>query len=199
MKDTFYSHWLICVYRQVGFFLLLVQDFGVWGWGWLWVFLDISATCSGFSLNKKLNHASVFPAGLRLCKDGQFFFTSRQLVYSFPSPRQNIYIHNMAPAHEKAPLALQHTASPKGVERTLFSIATFFLFLFLPVCGVCSHENSLITACLAVRSMNTLAVPQDGVSSACLSLTAELGGERQGGSWVAEFYLLWEEAGEGLL
>lgn len=63
-----------------------------------------------------------------------------------------------------------------------------------------SHENSLITACLAIRSMNTLAVPQDGVSTACLSLTAELGGERQGGSRVAEFYLMWEEeAEEGLL
>jgi len=48
--------------------------------------------------------------------------------------------------------------------------------------------------------MNTLAVPQDGVSTACLSLTAELGGERQGGSRVAEFYLMWEEeAEEGLL
>lgn len=47
--------------------------------------------------------------------------------------------------------------------------------------------------------MNTLAVPQDGVSTACLSLTAELGGERQGGSRAAESYLMWEEeAEEGL-
>lgn len=43
--------------------------------------------------------------------------------------------------------------------------------------------------------MNTLAVPQDGVSTARLSLTAE----RQGDSRVAEFYLVWEEAEEGLL
>lgn len=99
--------------EKVGFFLLPVQDLGVSGWGWLWVFLDISATWSGFSLNKKLNHASVFPAGLRLCKNSQFFFTSRKPVDSFPSPPRNIYIHNTAPPHEKAPLALQHTAFPR--------------------------------------------------------------------------------------
>lgn len=110
---TVFIHIDSSVFRESGFFLLLVQDLGVWGWGWLWVFLDISATWSGFSLNKKLNHASVFPAGLRLCKDSQFFFTSRKLVYSFPSPPWNIYIRNTAPPHETAPLALQHTASPQ--------------------------------------------------------------------------------------
>lgn len=47
--------------------------------------------------------------------------------------------------------------------------------------------------------MNTLAVPQDGESTACLSLTAERGAERQGDSRVTEFYLVWEEAEEGLL
>lgn len=46
--------------------------------------------------------------------------------------------------------------------------------------------------------MNTLAVPQDGASTARLSLTAERGAE-QGDSRVAEFYLVWEEAEEGLL
>lgn len=147
---------------------------------------------------QKVESRLCLPSWPQTCKDSQFFFTSRKLVYSFPSPPRHTYIHNTAPAHGKASLTLQHTASPKGVERTLLSVAAF-LFLFMPVCGVCSHENSLITACLAIRSMNTLAVPQDGVSTACLSLTAERGAERQGDSRVAEFYLVWEEAEEGLL
>lgn len=184
--------------EKVVFFLLLLQDLGIWGSGWLWFFWDISATWTGVFLNKKLNHASVFPAGLRLAKNSQFFFTSRKLVYSFPSPPRHTYIQHPTPAHGKASLALQHTASPEGVERTLLSVCRLLVSLYACL-RVCSHENSLITACLAIRSMNTLAVPQDGVSTARLSLTAERGAERQGDSRVAEFYLVWEEAEEGLL
>lgn len=70
--------------EKVGFFLLVLQELWVWGWSWLWVFLDISAAWSGFSLNKTLNRASVFPAGPGLRQDSQFVFTSRKRVYSSP-------------------------------------------------------------------------------------------------------------------
>lgn len=109
--------------EKVVFFLLLLQDIGVWYWGWLWVFRDISATWSGFFFKQKVESRLCLPSWPQTCKDSQFFFTSRKLVYSFPSPPRHIYIHNTAPAHGKASLALRHTASPKGVERTLLKTA----------------------------------------------------------------------------
>lgn len=106
--------------EKVVFFLLLLQDIGVWGWGWLWVFRDISATWSGFSLNKKLNRASVFPAGLRLAKTANF--SSLPGNWFIPSPPHlDIYTFITQLLPMEKPLSPSSTRHLLKVLRGLYS------------------------------------------------------------------------------
>lgn len=137
---TLFIHIDLCVFRESCVFPSPAA--GLWGFGLGLVvgFLGYFCHLEWVFFKQKVESRLCLPSWPQTCKDSQFFFTSRKLVYSFPSPPRHTHIHTTAPAHAKPP-------SPSSTQHLLKVLRGLYSAVPPPCFSLC-----LSAGCVAMKT-----------------------------------------------